>query len=111
MKAKLIILLTLLCMLICLCIYLIKPVEKYETKKPVKEVETLESFKSYTYIITEIRGNDYYGQSIDGKTKIFFNRENVKFPIIDTISVNDKISAYVESENHIGGLVKIKKID
>lgn len=111
MKAKIIILLILLSTLLLLTIYLTEPFEKLETKQPIKEEETIESYKTLTFIITEVSGNDYYGQSIDGKTKIYFNSEDVKYPITDTINVDDKILAYVESEKHVEGLVKIEKIE
>ncbi|MGM0873803.1 MAG: hypothetical protein ACQEWV_03210 [Bacillota bacterium] len=111
MKAKIIILFILLSTLLILTIYLTVPLEKLETKQPRNEEETIESYKTLTYIITKVSGNDYYGQSIDGKTKIYFSSENVKYPITDTINVDDKILAYVEPENHVDGLVKIEKMD
>jgi hypothetical protein len=111
MKGKLITFLILLSVLLVLGVYFWKPSEKLETNQPIKDEEMQDSYKTFTYVITEISGNDYYGQSLDGTTKIYFNRKNVKFPIEDNIQVKDKILAYVESENHIGGLVKIEKLE
>lgn len=111
MKGKLLILFILLSLLFSLIIYIGNPFKILETKQPIQEEETLKSLKTFTYVITEVSGNDYYGQSIDGKTKIHFNSETVKYPIEDTIRVNDKILAYVESENHVDGLVKIEKLE
>lgn len=110
MKGKLITLLILLCLLLSLYFYMSQPRNIQETNQPKIVEETKDSYKTLTYIITEVSGNDYYGQSIDGKTKIFFNSENVKYPIEDSLDVNDKILAYMESENLVDGLVKIEKL-
>ncbi|TXC91861.1 hypothetical protein FS935_05620 [Metabacillus litoralis] len=108
MKIKLIILLMLSSFLIALAIYFVKPIDN--EKHEVDNVEELEKYKTFTYLITEIKGTEYYGQSIDGKTKIYFDSEKMKHPIQDHIKINDKIIAYVEQENHVGGLVKVEKL-
>lgn len=104
MKIKLVILTLLSSILIALAIYFIKPID--EEKQKGGEIE---EYKTLTYLITEIKGSEYYGQSIDGKTKIYFDSEKMKYPIQDHIEINDKIIAYVEPENHVGGLVKVEK--
>lgn len=113
MKAKVFIFLTLLCTLILLILFITNPLDKLAVRSTIGE-ETEEKEKALitlTFIITEVNGDDYYGQSIDGNTKIYFNRKNVKYPINESIKINDKILAYVESENHVDGIVKIEKIN
>ncbi|WP_226665555.1 hypothetical protein [Metabacillus litoralis] len=107
MKIKLIILGVLSSILITLAIFFIKPLDE---GKQVKEQIKTEEYKTLTYLITEVNGSEYYGQSIDGKTKIYFNSEKMKYPMKDRLEINDKIIAFVEPENHVGGLVKVEKI-
>lgn len=111
MKLKIIFLFILVGILFMLTIILLDPFPKEETKKAAVNSDTLDSYKTLTYIITEIDGNQYYGESLDGRTKINFHRDRVKYPITDSIHVNDKILAYVESVNHIDGIIKVEKIE
>jgi hypothetical protein len=111
MKRKLIILILLLCLFLILFINFEKSHEKQTVTSPIEESESLGLYKTFTYVITDINGNEYFGQSVDGKTKIHFNLENVKQPITEQINVNDKILAYVETENHVNGILKIEKLD
>lgn len=111
MKRKLIILFVLFFIFLILFIYLKTSHEKQPVTNSNKESESFELYKTFTYVITDVRGNDYFGQSIDGKTKIHFNLENVKQPLTEQINVNDKILAYVEAENHVNGILKIEKLD
>ena len=110
MKGKLITLLILLSLLLSLYIYKAQQRDILKTDQSKIVEDTKDSYKSLTYIITEVSGNDHYGQSIDGKTKIYFNSEDVKYPIGDSLNVNDKILAFMESENLVDGIVKIEKI-
>ncbi|MFS0879722.1 hypothetical protein CHH83_20745 [Bacillus sp. 7586-K] len=110
MKAKVYILFVLVVLLAVLYFYSSKPVKEPVSIPTNTEEEVTSPYKTFTYVITDIKGNDYYGESIDGKTKIVFNKENVKVPIDDSIQVNDRIKAYVESENHVEGIIKIEKI-
>lgn len=110
MKIKLILLLVLTGFLLGICIVLIKP-DAGGTSKEVTTSEIKEDYKTFTYVITKVDGNEYHGQSTDGKTKIQFNSENIKHPLTEKLEVKDKIVAYVESENHINGIVKIEKIE
>ena len=111
MKAKIIFLMILIGILLSLSIILLQPFPKNDSSKKPANSETFDTYKTLTYIITEVDGNQYYGESIDGKSKITFHSDRVKNPITDSIQVQDKIIAYVESENHIDGIVKIEKIE
>jgi hypothetical protein len=111
MKRKLTILILLLCLFLILFINFKKSHEKQTVTSPIEESESLGLYKTFTYVITDINGNEYFGQSVDGKTKIHFNLENVKQPITEKINVNDRILAYVETENHVNGILKIEKLD
>ena len=111
MKTKIITLFILFAILFTLSIVLIQPYSKGESKKTAANSESLDQYKTLTYIITKVDGNQYGGESVDGQSKIQFHREDVKYPFTDSININDKILVYVESENHIGGIVKVEKID
>lgn len=111
MKLKITFLFILIGILFILTIILWHPFPKEESKKSPANSDTLDSYKTFTYIITEVDGNQYYGESIDGRTKINFQSDRVKYPITDSIQVNDKILAYVESVNHIDGIIKVEKIE
>ena len=110
MKIKLILLLVLTGVLLGLGIVFVKP-DTGGTSKEVTTTEVKEDYKTFTYVITKVDGNEYQGQSTDGKTKIQFNSENIKHPLKEKLKVKDKIMAYVESENHINGIIKIEKIE
>jgi hypothetical protein len=109
MKAKVLILVFLIGTLISLTLLLAKPSDNLKLEQSKNDEQN--TLKSLKYVITEVKGNDYYGESIDGKTKLHFNSKNVKYPIKEPLSVNDKILAYVETENHVDGIIKIEKID
>lgn len=111
MKTKIIILILLFAVLFTLSIILIQPFSKGESKKTIANSESVDLYKTLTYIITKVDGNQYYGESVDGRSKIQFHRDDVKEPFTDSIKVKDKILVYVESENHIGGIVKVEKIE
>jgi hypothetical protein len=111
MKIKLILLLVLTGVLLGLCIVFIKPDTGGTSKEETTRAVDADDYKTFTYVITKVDGNEYQGQSIDGKTKIQFNSENIKYPLTEKLEVKDKIVAYVESENHINGIVKIEKIE
>ncbi|MBU7592210.1 hypothetical protein [Metabacillus halosaccharovorans] len=112
MKTKVTLLIILVVILITLSIVLLYPFPNgEETKETAVNSEPLENYKTLTYIITEVDGNQYFGESVDGKSKIHFHRDRVKYPITDSIKVHDKILAYVESENHIDGIVRVEKIE
>ncbi|WP_175638934.1 hypothetical protein [Metabacillus schmidteae] len=111
MKTKIFILILLFAVLFTLSIILIHPFFNGDFKKTVANSKTEDHYKTLTYIITEVDGNQYFGESVDGQSKIQFHRDDVKHPITDSIKVNDKILAYVESENHIAGIVKVEKIE
>lgn len=110
MKARISCLFVLVGILFTLTIYFVSTFPDDKSQESVGEIETVDTYKTFTYIITEVDGNQYYGESIDGKTKIYFNRDRVKYPITDSINVHDRILAYVEPENHIDGIVKVEKI-
>ncbi|MDQ0230421.1 hypothetical protein [Metabacillus malikii] len=112
MKVKILILLSLVSVLFILYLYMLNPVSKQVAKQqPVESEETDTPYKTFEYVITNIEDTVYYGESLDGNTKISFNIKNVKAPIDGDLKIGDKILAYVESENHIKGIVKIEKMD
>ncbi|APH05156.1 hypothetical protein [Bacillus weihaiensis] len=108
MKAKVWALFILSILLLFLINMIAKP---FGSDKQVIDDEEGQDFTTFTYVITKVEGSDYYGSSLDGKTKIHFNSNEMSFPLTEKIRENDKIVAYVQSENHVEGFVKVKKIN
>lgn len=60
-------------------------------------------YKTFTYVITDIQGNEIYGKSTTDDTGIFFTRND-----LEGIEVNDTVKVWFEPENLVE-MVKIEK--
>jgi hypothetical protein len=80
---------------------------KSQTNTPVTNLNNESSeYKSVEYKISEIKENQYYGQSDDG-TKIVFSAESIDSN--EKIQVGDVVLCYFEKDNFGKGLVKVEK--
>jgi predicted Mrr-cat superfamily restriction endonuclease len=92
---------------ILLSILLVLVIIKSQTSTPVTNLDNENSeYKTVEYKISQMKEDQYYGQSSDG-TKIVFSAE-----IIDSsekIQVGDVVICYFEKDNVGKGLVKVEK--
>lgn len=92
---------------ILLSILLVLVIIKSQTSTPVTNpVDETSEFKMVEYKISQIKEEEYYGESDDG-TKIVFSAESIDSN--EVIQVGDIVVCYFEKDNVGKGLVKVQK--
>ncbi|MRX70777.1 hypothetical protein GJU40_01170 [Bacillus lacus] len=107
MKAKSIILSSLIVVLVTLLAVNFFPEEKPEALN--KQIED-QQYRVYKYKITEVTGDDYHGVSIEGSGGIHFTSSKIPDTSNIKIQEGDLIRAYFDLDNTIQGLVKVEKM-
>jgi hypothetical protein len=92
---------------ILVSILLVLVIIKSQTSTPVTNpADETSEFKTVEYKISQIKEDEYYGQSDDG-TKIVFSAESIDSN--EVIQVGDIVICYFEKDNVGKGLVKVQK--
>jgi ABC-type transport system involved in multi-copper enzyme maturation permease subunit len=92
---------------ILVSILLVLVIIKSQTSTPVTNpADEISEFKTVEYKISQIKEDEYYGQSDDG-TKIVFSADSIDSN--EVIKVGDIVICYFEKDNVGKGLVKVQK--
>ncbi|MGG1444981.1 hypothetical protein ABE354_23610 [Brevibacillus laterosporus] len=72
-----------------------------------QNISAINQYSSFTYEITQIDNNQYYGSGVNDESNIYFLEENVKQG--NAIKVGDVIVAYFDPNNIEDGLLFVEK--
>ncbi|WP_160723051.1 hypothetical protein [Bacillus sp. USDA818B3_A] len=83
---------------------------KFQSSTPVNNTsvksESSSKYTTVTYKITNIKGDQYYGEKENGN-EIIFSAEKITSG--DSIKVNDQVICYFDKNNLGNGIVKVEK--